>query len=90
MRVERSNHREQQMSDTEVIQAIRSWMRHPVTESFMERISEIRRGNDIECHKALGNGNFNDAASWNASLRTLEEVLELPNEMIEDLREDSE
>lgn len=76
------------MVDSENITQIRAWVNNPVTISFMANIVSVIEGNDISCHASLKKGDFSEAAYWSASMEALNEVLKLPEEMIEDLREE--
>lgn len=78
------------VSDSEDIGRIRDWMRHPITGLFMNRLREIKEENDISVHEAIAKNNFQEAANYNASCLTLQSVLDLPNEMIEECEEEKE
>lgn len=76
------------LRDRDKITQIRDWVDHPVTISFMANIASVIENNDISCHASLKKGDFSEAAYWSASMEALNEVLKLPEEMIEDLREE--
>jgi hypothetical protein len=64
---------------------ILSWLKHPVTEEFMELVKGIYNDSDSNVHKCLKNPQaLQEAALHNAAMDALEEVLNGPKTMIED------
>jgi len=61
---------------------IRDWTKHPVTFQFMDMIRDMLEQADANCHVALAKANFEEAANWNAHIDSLNEVMNLPDEMI--------
>jgi hypothetical protein len=66
---------------------VTDWLGHPVTKEFMNRVKDIYNNNDKSVHKCLKNPHaIQEAALYNAAMDALEEVLDGPQTMIEDLK----
>ena len=70
-------------------QDITDWKNEPVTREFFLRIVELREQEDKEVHKALEEGKLEQAAYANAGKTQLEEVLELPGNLMDEVIDDS-
>lgn len=76
-------------NNTESITALRDWMAHPVTREFWGRLKLMADDGDAKCHVELSKGAFQEAAHWNAYVDALREIIEMPEEMISEKREEA-
>ena len=67
---------------------IKDWLGLEVTKEFFEHITLLRIDADAQVHTNLKNNNLTNAGFWNAGKDQLEEVLELPERMIEETEEE--
>ena len=78
------------MSDATIrsseISDIRTWMAHPVTKMVWERLLELKNEGDISCHAAIEMGEMQEASNWNAYMNAIMELLEVPEELIEEMK----
>ena len=74
---------------TESIAALRDWMAHPVTQEIWERFKAMAEDGDRNCHTMLSKADFPQAANWNAYCDALREVIELPESIISEKREEA-
>lgn len=75
------------------VDEIRDWLRHPVTKEFMLRIKDSVNEEDAEVHGYLKQSTINQDAFYQAALANagktrLEEVLLIPEYMIDELKEE--
>jgi hypothetical protein len=80
---------ETETDKSESITAIRDWMAHPVTLHIWDRFKVMASDGDRTCHVMLSKGNFQEAANWNAYCDALREVIELPEAIISETREEA-
>jgi len=72
----------------ESITAIRDWMAHPVTREIWDMFKRMAEDGDRTCHVMLSKSDFQQAANWNAYCDALREVIELPEVIISEKREE--
>lgn len=71
---------------TDSVSDLQAWLTNPVTRDFIGKVTEARYNCDVDCHDALQRGDYGEAASYNSGIYTLDMVLDLPNQMMEDAR----
>lgn len=88
------------MEDELTIDAIRDWLKNSVTKEFFKRINSNMNSCDMEIHTHLSPGTVGDNMSFdihlrqasleNAAMFELKEVLLIPEQMIEEIKEKKE
>ena len=71
-------------SDSDSIREIRSWMKLAVTKNIWRRLNEVKLENNESVHDALKKGDLNEATRWSASCYAIEEMMNLPDILIEE------
>lgn len=72
------------------IPEVEKWKKSEVTQYFLSLIEQRKFGEDKEVHRALETNNLNDAAICNAAMAAFEEVPELIQIMIENVKEEED
>lgn len=79
------------MDEDVTVDGVRRWQDDSITIMFFEYIKGLIRGCDNAVHRNLMNpGTLQDAALENAALNQLMEVMNIPDNMVEDLKEKGE
>lgn len=69
---------------------IAEWKKNPVTKLFMQYIKAMIHDCDTKVHSHIEVNDMHNAHLYNAAMNQLKEVLEIPDMMIEDLKEEVE
>jgi len=67
---------------------IKDWLGLEVTKDFMARIYALKEFADSKVHSCLETYEAKQAEYWNAGMHQLQEVLDLPQRMIEEAEEE--
>lgn len=72
------------------VEDIKEWLKMYSTRAFMERISLHLEDSDKQVHIALAKKDLNEAALHNAGKVVFEEVLDIPQIMIDEIIKEKE
>lgn len=64
-----------------------SWLQQPVTQVFFECVKIEQKACDEEVHFCLGTQSNDDALQANGGFKTCERILEIPQDIIDHLKE---
>lgn len=73
--------------DEVTIEDIIAWKKDSVTILFMENLELLKRGCNEGVHTSIKSKMFQEAADFQAGLTQIEEIIGLPDEMIEEIKE---
>lgn len=71
-------------------QDIRDWLRDPVTIDFMKRVDFLKNDCDNGVHVSIEKNEMDEARAFNAGMKQLEEVLLIPELIIDEEKEEEE
>lgn len=66
---------------------VTAWLQHPVTKVFMASVKVEKELSDLEVHTKIGTQDHSDALQANGGLEVCERILEIPQVIIEELKE---